>query len=667
MIGGAGKGFWFIDRFERFAMIDKWVGSYEVKGLIGEGSTAIVYRAVQPSLGRPVAIKKLKLFQESDISVRERFRVEALAQSKLSHPNIVVIYDFVRQYESYFIITEMLKRRTLREVIADDGRVAPENLLSMLLQILQAIGSAHGMGVLHGDIRPSNVFLSGEGGLKVADFGLSRIIGATAMLTATSVLGRVRYLSPEEIRRQPIDERSDIYSLGALLYEMATGQPAFSGDSAFEIMERHVKDMPPAPSGIVEGVPQVIEDAIEKAMQKSPDDRFQNVKEMEAFVRGDTTYGEVVRLNKRAFSLYNEGNYRSAMAIWRQVLILDADNAKAQGGIGRAQSHIGEPEEKGLFEAALETRKPEPSKNGEAGKPSASPFERQRRTLRGAVRVLVRAATSPRSLQREPLLMFLLILMLGIVVLSGYLIMALIGDERGGGIRLAVPASSEFSEPRLFADEPNLASRSVRSDREILARELGAEAKALFEKGEKRKALIRFENAMEFARGGVPEVAKGYADCCVEIGKDRMKDSPDTALQFFRKAIRVYPNSYEAYVQAGRVHSRSRDYSGAISNYKKALSIKPDLPVAHFNLGHAYLSLKRYSEAAEEFKVVIGSGSSFVCDAYINLGVTYHKVGNLKRAANVFSEGLRACPNNKDLKKKRDQVRKQLKNASDGR
>ncbi len=644
-------------------MIGKWVGSYEVKGLIGEGSSAIVYRAVQPSLGRPVAVKQLKLFQTSDLSVRERFRVEALAQSKLSHPNIVVIYDFVKQYDSYFIIMEMLKRRSLREVITDDGPVPPERLLSMFSQILQAIESAHKMGVLHGDIRPSNVLLGEDSGLKVADFGQSRIVGATAMLTATSVLGRVRYLSPEEIRREPIDERSDLYSLGALLYEMATGRPAFSGNSAFEIMERHVKETAPAPRSIVERIPQVIEDAIVKAMQKSPDERFQTVKEMEAFISGDVTYAEVVRLNRRAFSLYNEGKYRSAMAIWQQVLKLDPDNAKAQGGIGRAHSHIGEPEVEGLFETALEAAQRKPAEKGEAKGPSASPLGRHRGTLKGAVSVLLRAARSPRALQREPLLMFLLMLMLGVVFLSGYLILALVGEETRGGIRLTAPVPSELSEPRLDALAPG--RRSVRSDRVDLARDVALQAKALSDKGERRKALVRFEKAMELARGELPELAKDYSDCCVEVGKDRMKDDPDTALEFFRKAIRIHPDSYEAYLQAGRVHSRASDYQRALSNYRKALSIKPDLPLAHFNLGHAYLSLKSYSKAAEEFKVVIGSGSSLVCDAYINLGVTYHKMGNLQRAAKVFSEGVRACPDNRDLKRKRDQVIGQLGNASD--
>ena len=649
-------------------MIGKWVGSYEVKGQIGEGSSAVVYRAVQPSLGRPVAIKKLKLLETSDASVRERFRVEALAQSKLSHPNIVVIYDFVRQYDSYFIVVEMLKRRSLRERLAEGGAIAPDNLPSMFLQILEAVGSAHQMGVLHGDIRPSNVFPDEEGGLKVGDFGQSRIVGGTAMLTATSASGRVRYLSPEEIKREPVDVRSDVYSLGALLFEMATGQPPFSGNSAFEIMERHVKEAAPAPRSTVERIPQVIEDTIVRAMQKSPDERFQSVKDMAAFIVGDATYAEVVRLNKRAFALYNEGNYQSAMAIWLQVLKLDPDNAKAQGGISRAQSHIGEPEEKGLFEAALEATQAKPAGRVEAKGPATARRGKSGGTVRGVFSVLARAARSPRTLQREPLLMFLLMLMLGVVFLSGYLILALIGEERPGGIRLAAPVPDELLEPRLDAElgvsAPKDVPRSVKSDREVLAKELAAEGKALCGKGEGRKALVKFGKAMELARGELPELAKDYSDCCVKIGVATMEDDPDTALEFFRKAIQIYPDSHEAYLQAGRIHSRGQDYQRAISDYRKALSIKPDLPLAHFNLGDAYLSLRSYSEAANEFKIVIGSGSSLVCEAYLNLGVTYDKMGNLPEASKVFSEGVRACPNNEELKKKQDQVEGQLRDAS---
>ncbi|MBN2208594.1 MAG: protein kinase [Candidatus Coatesbacteria bacterium] len=653
-------------------MIGKWVGSYEVKGLIGEGSSAIVYRAVQPSLGRPVAVKKLKLFETSDASLRERFRVEALAQSKLSHPNIVVIYDFVRQYDSYFIILEMLKRRSLRERIAEGGPIAPDSLPSMFLQILEAVASAHQTGVLHGDIRPSNVFLDEENGLKVGDFGQSRIVGGTAMLTATSVSGRVRYLSPEEIKREPMDVRSDIYSLGALLFEMATGQPPFSGNSAFEIMERHVKETAPAPRSIVERIPQVIEDTIVKAMQKSPEERFQSVKEMAAFIVGDATYAEVVRLNKRAFTLYNEGNYHSAMAIWLQVLKLDPDNAKAQGGISRAQLHIGEPEGKGLFETALEATQAKPAGRGEVKGAPASILAKPGGTVRGALSVLARAARSPRTLQREPLLMFLLMLMLGVVLLSGYLILELIGQEKPGGIRLASKVPDELLEPRLDVGSavgldvsaPTDVERSVKSDRQVLAKELAAEGKALCDRGEGRKALVKFEKATELARGELPELAKDYSNCCVKIGVDTMQNDPDTALEFFRKAIQIYPDSHEAYLQAGRIHSRERDYQRAISDYRKALSIEPDLPLAHFNLGHAYLLLSSYSEAADEFKIVIGSGSSLVCEAYLNLGVTYHKKGDLHQALEVFSEGVKACPNSAELKKKRDQVEGQLRDAS---
>ncbi|HUT04782.1 MAG TPA: serine/threonine-protein kinase [bacterium] len=643
-------------------MIGKWVGSYEVKGLIGEGESSIVYRAVQPSLGRPVAIKKLKLFQTSDPSVRERFREEALAQSKLSHPHIVVLYDFVRQYDSYFIIMEMLKRRTLREVISDDGRVASDRLIPTFCQILDAIGVAHRLGVLHGDIRPSNVFVCEDGSLKVADFGASRVIGVSAMLPGSSIPGRVRYLSPEEIRRQAQDERSDIYSLGALLFEMATGQPPFSGTSAFEIMERHVKEAVPSPRSIVGQVPQVIEDAILRALQKSPDKRFQTVKEFEAHITGDTIYMEVTRLNKRAFSLYNETQYRSAIAIWQEVLKLDPSNAKAQGGITRAHSHLGEPEGQGLFEAALEVPRAKPS--GEGARKESSRMGRHNRTLRGAISVLVRAIKSPRSLQREPLLMFLLILMLGVVFLSGHLILLLSSPERAEGIKLAVSRQGDLLERGINAPSSGLGPRNVHSDRQVLAQDLAAEGKALCNKGEWRRALVSFEKASELAEGTIPGLVEDYSACCVQLGRDRVREDPDTALEFLRKAIRINPNSFEAFLEAGRICSRRHEYQRAISNYKKALSINPDLPLAHFNLGHAYLSMKRYSQAVAEFKAVIGSGSSLMCDAYINLGVTYHKMGRLKQAVKVFSEGLRACPKSKNLKLKQDLVLRQLRDAS---
>jgi len=335
-------------------MIGKWVGSYEVKGLIGEGASSIVYRGLQPSLGRPVAIKMLKLFQAGDGPLRERFRAEALAQSKLSHPNIVLIYDFIRQYDNYFIIMELLPGRSLKEVISEKGAMAPEELLSVFICVLEAIESAHKKGVIHGDIRPSNVFVDSEGTVKVTDFGISKIIGATGMAPFTTTEGQVRYVSPEQIRRQPVDERSDIYSLGVLLYELATGKPPFLGQSAFEIMDKHINQLPPPARNVRPELPKNIADAIGKALQKSPAERFQSAKEFEAFLKGDTTFSEVIRLNSQGFKFYNQGNYRAAIATWELVLKLDPNNAKAQGGIARARAHLEEAGEKSIFEAALE-------------------------------------------------------------------------------------------------------------------------------------------------------------------------------------------------------------------------------------------------------------------------------------------------------------------------
>lgn len=645
-------------------MIGKLVGSYEIKGLIGEGQSSVVYRAIQPSLGRPVAIKRLKLFQTSDPTVRERFRREALAQSKLSHPGIAVIYDFVRQYESYFIIMEMLKSRSLREIIADSGAMEPTRLMQLLPPLLEAIQTAHSLGILHGDLRPSNVFLD-DSTLKLTDFGVSRIIGTAAMLSASSIDGRVRYLSPEEIKREPVDERSDIYSLGALLYEMATGKAPFSGQSAFEIMERHVKDKPPSPRSIAPQVPELLEALIERAMEKSPDQRFQNIKEMDAFIKGDKTYAEVVRLNKQAFKLYNQKNYRPAIAMWQQVLKLDPNNAKAQGGIARARTHLGETDKKDIFEAALESTKSKPPASGKSSRSRPGRPGRRTGLARAALSVLYHAITSPESLQTQPILMFLLLLMVGVIFFAALLIVNFMKDSGTSGITVTKRVPLELHEPTLESVSAfkSAGIRDVREDRQALVMDIAQEAQKLCEQGRKRKALAAFEKAMELDNRRSASLVRDYALCCVSLGTEMMSSSPDTALEFFRKALSIYPESHEAYLQIGRVYSNKRQFRQAIASYRKSLSMNSEQPLAHFNLGHAYLSLKEYADAAKEFQTVIDSGSPLACDAYINLGVTYYNMGKVELAGDTFAAGLASCPDNEDLLKHKDKVSKQLKNA----
>ena len=552
----------------------------------------------------------------------------------------------------------------MKEVISEKGAMAPEELLSVFICVLEATESAHKKGVIHGDIRPSNVFVDSEGTVKVTDFGISKIIGATGMAPFTTTEGQVRYVSPEQIRRQPVDERSDIYSLGVLLYELATGKPPFLGQSAFEIMDKHINQLPPPARNVRPELPKNIADAIGKALQKSPAERFQSAKEFEAFLKGDATFSEVIRLNSQGFKFYNQGNYRAAIATWELVLKLDPNNAKAQGGIARARAHLEEAGEKSIFEAALEEVAPKRS----AAKPGlAKPAvpAKPLKLARVAGSVLARALRSPRSLYGEPVLMFLLLVMLGVFLLAGILIFSLMKVNPEPSIEVVAPVPQELAEPRVGAlAGAGQAGRDVRLDREALASDLAAEARKLCEGGQGRKALVKFEKAMQLTEEQRPEFAKDFSQCCLRLGKEMMKTDPDTAVEFFRKAIQLDPRCAEAYLQIGRVRSASGDFSAAIVHYKKALALNPDLDVARFNLGHAYLSLRMYSKAVREFRAVIKRGSELRCDAYANLGVTYYKMGKIKKAAQVLSKGCAICPNDKRLRARRDKVLQRLKYGS---
>src|SRR6266487_317548 len=211
----------------------------------------------------------------------ERFRREAKNAASLSHPNIVSIYDRGEAEGTYYIAMEYLDGRSLKELIVARGP-APINLaIDYARQILAAIRFAHRHGIVHRDIKPHNVMADADGRLKVTDFGIARA-GVSQMTEAGSIIGTAQYLSPEQARGAPVDQRSDLYSIGIVLYEMLTGTVPFTGESPVEIAMKHLSDTPRPPSLQRPEIPPDLDMIVLRALAKNPDDRFQTAEEMDA-------------------------------------------------------------------------------------------------------------------------------------------------------------------------------------------------------------------------------------------------------------------------------------------------------------------------------------------------------------------------------------------------
>ena len=256
-------------------------GRYKIVRKLGAGGMANVYLAEDQELGRRVAIKILNDRHANDDQFVERFRREAKNAAALSHPNIVSIYDRGEAEGTYYIAMEYLDGRSLKELIVTRGPAPVPVAVDYARQILSALRFAHRHGIVHRDIKPHNVLVDGEGRVKVTDFGIARA-GASQMTEAGSIVGTAQYLSPEQARGTNVDQRSDLYSLGVVLYELLTGSAPFGGDTPVEIAMKHLSQVPEPPSVKRPNLPHDLDLLVMRALAKDPDERYQSAEEMDA-------------------------------------------------------------------------------------------------------------------------------------------------------------------------------------------------------------------------------------------------------------------------------------------------------------------------------------------------------------------------------------------------
>lgn len=256
-------------------MIGQIVGNYKIEEKLGEGGMGAVYKGVDTMLDREVAIKALRPELASQTSVVERFRTEAVTLAKLNHPNIATLYSMFRQGDELYMVLEFVRGETLDSIMQKRGALPAEEAIPVFCQVLDGIDHAHDLGIVHRDIKPANMMLTEKGTLKVLDFGIARLLGSARMTRAGNIIGTLEYMAPEQVRGLETDGRSDIYALGMMLYEVLTGRLPFQTENEFELMKAQTEMMPTPPREINPAIPEAVEAAILKAIQKDPDDRFQ--------------------------------------------------------------------------------------------------------------------------------------------------------------------------------------------------------------------------------------------------------------------------------------------------------------------------------------------------------------------------------------------------------
>lgn len=299
-------------------MIGKVISHYRIVRKLGEGGMGVVYQGIDTLLLRPVAIKFLPQHLVAEKTVRLRFLQEARAVSALNHPNICIVHELARENDLNFMVMELVEGQTLRQVLHARGALPEEEVMALAIQICDALAAAHARGIIHRDIKPDNIMVTDSGQVKIMDFGLAKLkteaydqaiaplsienVPSDLILitSASSLAGTATYMSPEQIERGKADERSDIFALGIVLYELLTGAPPFAGGDGIAVMKAIIRDEPIPPSKMLAGTSAEIEKIIMKALSKKPAGRYKNALAMQQALQNVNTNASNVISRKKS-------------------------------------------------------------------------------------------------------------------------------------------------------------------------------------------------------------------------------------------------------------------------------------------------------------------------------------------------------------------------------
>ena len=290
-------------------------GRYRLRRAIARGGMAEVWEATDDILGRPVAVKMLLPHLAADASFLERFRREAIAAARLAHPNVVATFDTGVDGGVAFIVMELVTGQTLHQVLASRGALPPARAIHVAVQVADALDYAHRHGVVHRDVKPANILLGDDDAVKVADFGIAKAaieagagdgngtgggLGAGDLTRSGMIIGTAKYLSPEQVNGDVLDGRSDIYSLGIVLYEMLCGRPPYVGETDVAVALKHVSERPQSPRQVRAGIPRSLETVVMRMLARSPADRYASAADVETALlsvdlRPDDAVPQVVR------------------------------------------------------------------------------------------------------------------------------------------------------------------------------------------------------------------------------------------------------------------------------------------------------------------------------------------------------------------------------------
>ena len=289
-------------------------GRYELLEKIGDGGMAVVYKGKDRLLNRFIAIKILRPEFTKDATFVENFKRESQAAAGLSHPNIVGVYDVGREGNINYIVMELIEGRTLNDIIEDEAPMDYRKVIDISKQVASALRVAHKNKIIHRDVKPHNIMITNDGVVKLADFGIARAVNDATLSTGSKIVGSVHYFSPEQARGNYVDERSDIYSLGIVMYEMLTGKVPFDGENPVTVALKHINEEIVPPSELVDGIPPQLERCVMKATSKYQTNRYSSADEMIEELDNIAFVTNVIGDNVFSTSTYMEKNKKRKAA-----------------------------------------------------------------------------------------------------------------------------------------------------------------------------------------------------------------------------------------------------------------------------------------------------------------------------------------------------------------
>jgi len=601
-------------------MIGRALGPYEIRELIGAGGMGEVYRAHDPRLGRDVAVKVLPLLLATDPDRLRRFEQEARAAAALNHPNILAIHDLGSTGDIHYVVSELLEGETLRAHL-ETVKLSVSQAARILLQIAHGLGAAHAKGIVHRDLKPENIFLTTDGNVKILDFGLAKLVGHDVALkqaadqlagtTAGLIMGTPGYMSPEQVRGKAVDQRTDIFALGAIAYEMLAGQRAFRGESTADTISSILSHVPPPLTGLEGSIPPALDKVVRRCLEKEPGDRFQSVREFLSELEEISGSGS---LPGRTTSIWNRPQVRRRVLAFALLMLAIVT----------------------LF-SVYQVRSKKSSETA-----SSTTTVRPRKTV--AVLGFKDLSAGPESSWLSPALAEMLTTELA----AGQQLRMVPGENVARAKSdLALAETDSLAQDTLLRIRKNLGNDFVVLGSYL---DLGKNSGAQIRLDIRIQDTASGETLASFAENGTEAqlldlVARAGTELRAKLGAGTV--SSDEAAKV-RASLPANPDAARYYAE-GLAKLRSFDNLGARDSLQKAVRAEPDFALEHAALAEAWSALGYDAKSVEEAKQAFDLSSNLPREQHLVIEGRYYEANrNWAKAVEIYRTLWNFAPDNLD-------------------